>query len=64
MATVADEISALLIDLDDPNQRYFDDDALITWINQAQMDIARRAECLLQTNNVDIDVDVSVVTAP
>lgn len=62
--TVQTEINNLIIDLDDPNQTYFFSSNLIMWINQAQTDIARRAECLMDYQEVNAVTNVASYPLP
>lgn len=62
--TLAEEITSLGLDLDDPNQVYFDSTSLAYWINQAQLDIARRAECLMNYEQMDSLANVAYYAAP
>lgn len=62
--TLATELTNLGIDLDDVNQNYFTAANLTLWINQGQEDIARRAECLLQTNTTPVMTNTTIYPAP
>lgn len=52
------------IDLDDINGTYFTPDSLTFWINEACLDIARRAECLMDSETVSTMPMVSTYPAP
>lgn len=62
--TVQQEINNVLIDLDDTAQVYFDNTSLILWINQAQLDIARRAECLMDYAEANCQPNVANYPMP
>lgn len=61
---VATEIQNILLDLDDVNQNYFKNPELLMWINQAQTDIARRGECLLEFGSCNCVASVANYPLP
>lgn len=62
--TLATELTNLGIDLDDANQNYFTSTNLTLWINQACEDIARRAECLMDTITIATTTNQAIYPAP
>ena len=62
--TLSTELTNLGLELDDPNAVYFTSAKLTLWINQAQTDIARRAECLMNTAIVPVVSNTSLFPAP
>lgn len=59
-----DELTNLGLDLNDVNSVFFTTNKLTMWINQAQLNIARRAECLLETSIIPLPSGQYMITAP
>jgi len=62
--TLATELTNLGLDLDDVAQTYYTPQKLTLWINQGQLDIARRAECLLESTILPCAANNSIYAAP
>ena len=62
--TLAEELVNVRLDLDDPNGKYFDTPSLTLWINQGCLDIARRAECLMENESIQSLANVAYYSAP
>jgi len=62
--TVAQEIINLRIDLDDPTGIYWQTADYLVWMNDAQLDIARRAECLMEYAQTSCAANVARYAAP
>src|SRR6185312_2126934 len=62
--TLATELTNLGVDLDDASQSYFTSAMLTQWINQAAVEIARRAECLMDTYEITTVPSVSTYSGP
>lgn len=62
--TLQTELTNLSLDLDDASFTYYTSTKLTLWINQGCEDIARRAECLLDTVTTNVMTNQNIISAP